>query len=65
MIWAILALIGVPLWLIAIAAIDVAARPEHRAALVGPFKNQARALRPQAVEHSPLGPDSRPTPTSS
>ena len=45
--------------------IDVAARTEHRAALVGPFANQPSAVRPQAVEHSPLGPDSRPTPTSS
>ena len=34
--------------------IDVAARAEHRSALMGPFAGQPTALRPQAVvEHSP------------
>jgi hypothetical protein len=34
------------------AVIEVAARPEHRAALMGPFANQPSPVRPQTVEHS-------------
>jgi hypothetical protein len=35
------------------AVIDVAARPEHRSALMGPFTKQPSAERPQAVEQQP------------
>jgi hypothetical protein len=33
--------------------IEVAVRPEHRSALMGPFAKQPSAERQQAVEHSP------------